>query len=86
MAVNKGNHAKVIGAAVRAELARRGRSIASLAPVLGVGKGAVYARAKGVEAFDYVELQLIADDLGITIKQLIDSAELTRPADGRSAA
>ncbi len=75
MSVNTGTYAEAIGGAVRAELARRGQSVVSLVPVLGISKGSVYARTQGRAPFDYVELQKIAAHLGTTVVRLVESAE-----------
>lgn len=78
MSLNRDAYAQAIGSAVRAELSRVGLSVASIAPVLSMSKTSLYARTQGREAFDYVELQLIADHIGISLFQLIESAEVTR--------
>jgi len=80
MSVNNYSHAKAIGSAVRAELARNGKSIASLSPLLGIGRTAVYSRTRGEQPFDYVELQLIADYLQVPVINIIRSAELNEVA------
>ena len=69
-------HAQAIGHAVRAELARKGKPIRSLESVLGIGRTAIYARTRGTVAFDYVELQGVADYLAIPMTQILASAEL----------
>ena len=80
MSENNYSHAEAIGSAVRAELARAGKSVASLAPLLGLGRTAVYSRTRGEQPFDYVELQLIANYLDIPLLQLIRSAEFRTAA------
>lgn len=76
MPSNRSKYAEEIGAAVRAELSRRGRSIASLVPVLGISRNTIYRRTRGQEPFDYTQLQLIAEDLGVDIRVLIESARV----------
>lgn len=68
--------AKKMGAAVKAEAARRGLSVASLAAVLGLSKPSVYRRVNGDEPFDINELDVIARHFGIDLLTLITSAEL----------
>lgn len=72
---NPNTHAQAIGSAVKAELARSGKSIASLAPILNISRGSVYTRTRGATAFDYVELQLVADYLDLEVVELINSAQ-----------
>lgn len=76
MPVITDTYAKRIGNAVKAELARKGRSTASLVETLGLSRNSIYSRTRGDMPFDYVELQLIADSLEIDLSQLIESAEL----------
>ena len=77
MSPNRDTYAVAIGAAVRAEMSRKGKSVASLAGVLSLSKTSVYSRTQGREPFDYVELQKIADHLEIPLMQLVESAELS---------
>lgn len=64
-----------IGRTVRAELTRRGRTVSSLQPVLGLERSALNARTRGEVCFDYAELVLIAEALGMPVSSLIESAE-----------
>ena len=64
--------------AVKAELARRDKTGADLVDVLGLNRNAVYARLGYTKAFDPVELVKVADFLGITITELLASADLDR--------
>ncbi len=75
MSQNRDKHAGRIGRTVRAELTRRGRSVSSLQPVLGIERSALNARTRGEVCFDYAELVLIATDLGMPVARLIESAE-----------
>lgn len=64
--------------AVKAELARRDKTGADLVDVLGLNRNAVYTRLGYGKAFDTMELAKIADFLGITITELLASADLDR--------
>lgn len=72
---NPNTYSKAIGQAIKTELAIGGKSIASLAPVLGVSTGTVYSRARGTTSFDFVELNIIADYLGTSVPKLVELAE-----------
>jgi hypothetical protein len=74
MSQNRDSQAAEIGSAVRAELARRGQPITALLPVLGLSRTSLYSRIRGTSAFDYVELHRIAEHLGMTTSQLVESA------------
>lgn len=63
--------AEVVGAAVRAELARAGKSQTDLAAVLGVTQAAVSKRIRGVTPFDVNEIALVAQALGVDVSVLI---------------
>lgn len=63
--------AEVVGAAVRAELARAGKSQNDLAAVLGVTQTAVSKRLRGVTPFDVNELARVAEALGLDMSVLI---------------
>lgn len=65
-----------IAAAVKAELARRDLSGNDLAPVLGLGRNAVYSRLRGEQPFDVDELQRIVSFLSISVDDLLASARL----------
>jgi hypothetical protein len=65
--------------AVRAELARRGKSGMDLIPVLGLGRNAIYDRLNGSIALDSDELEKILVYLGITLDTLLASAALDVP-------
>lgn len=65
-----------VSRAVRAELARRGKSGMDLIPILGLGRNAIYDRLNGKTALDAVELEKILTFLGISIDTLLASAAL----------
>ena len=62
--------AKRIAANVRAETARRGISLASLGPVLGMKRGALYRRVHGDVPYTTDELAKVADFLGVPVSTL----------------
>lgn len=64
----------VVGANVKAEMARRGVSQTTLAAVLGVTQPQVSARLRGVVAFNVNELHAVADFLGVPIEALLDGS------------
>lgn len=66
--------AEVVGATVRAELARAGKSQTDLAAVLGVTQTAISKRLRGVTPFDVNELAKVAVALGIDMSVLIADA------------
>lgn len=66
--------AEVVGAAVRAELARAGKSQNDLAAVLGVTQTAVSKRLRGVTPFDVNELAAVAAALDVDMSVLITDA------------
>lgn len=73
--------------AVKAELARLDLDGADLIPVLRIGRNAIYARLRGERAFDTDELAKIAEFMGMTLRDLIDSAEFgMRIADRQAVA
>ena len=59
------------GANVRAEIARRGMSQATLAQVIGVSQSQFSKRLRGVIAFDINELSAIAKALDIPLADLL---------------
>ncbi|ODA89998.1 hypothetical protein ATY41_02855 [Leifsonia xyli subsp. xyli] len=61
--------------AVKAELARRDLDGVDLVPVLGMGRNAVYSRLRHERAFDMAELSKITVFMGITMNDLLDSAQ-----------
>lgn len=67
-----------VSGAVKAELARRDLSGHDLVTPLRLGRNAVYARLRGERPFDMKELELIVDFLGITMDDLLASADLGR--------
>lgn len=75
MAANTEFSARVTRA-VKAEIARRDLSGGNLAPILGIGRNAVYARLRGDAPFDTDQLEKIADWLGISLETLFASAAL----------
>lgn len=72
--------AEVVGATVRAELARAGKSQTDLAAVLGVTQTAVSKRLRGVTPFDVNELAAVADALGLDLAVLIADANQRQSA------
>ena len=72
--------------AVKAELARRDIDGVALVPVLGIGRNAVYARLRYERPFDTAELEKIATFLGMTLGDLIASAEFGQRFASRRAA
>lgn len=66
--------AKTIGAAVRAEAARAGKNHSELAEVLGVSRPTIAGRLSGAYEFKQAELEKIADLLGITPYNIMESA------------
>lgn len=62
---------KIIGANVRAEMARRGVTQAKLAAALGLSQPSVSARLRGVTPFDVDELHTVADFLGVPLSDLL---------------
>lgn len=63
--------AEVVGSAVRAELARAGKSQNDLAAVLGVTQTAVSKRLRGVTPFDVNELAAVAAALDVDMSVLL---------------
>lgn len=70
--------AKAIGAAVRAEAARAGKHHSELAEALGVSRPTITGRLSGAYEFKQAELEKIADLLGITPYNIIESAGLAQ--------
>ncbi|UPL09967.1 helix-turn-helix transcriptional regulator [Microbacterium sufflavum] len=66
--------AKSIGAAVRAECARAGKNRSELAEALGVSRPTIAGRLSGAYEFKQGELEKIADLLGITPYNIVESA------------
>lgn len=63
--------AKVTGAAVRAEAARRGMSIRELARQLGVSHSYVSYRTKGRVAFNITDLDRVSKVLDVPLAELL---------------
>ena len=61
----------VVGANVRAELARRRLSQSDLAAHLGVSQTAISKRLSGEVAWDINELSTVAAFFGLTVEQLV---------------
>lgn len=72
--------ARLVGA-VRAELARRRLTGKDLVQPLGLSRNAVYARLREEKAFDTNELSNAARFMGLTLDDLMVSAELGRNID-----
>lgn len=68
--------AKTIGAAVRAEAARAGKNHSELAQTLGVSRPTIAGRLSGAYEFKQAELEKIADLLGISPYNIIESASM----------
>lgn len=65
---------QAIGAAIRAELARRGLTITALTASLGLSRPTVIARLAGAYEFTHVELERAAEFMGISLFDLLESA------------
>lgn len=63
--------AALVGGNVRAELARRGISQATLARELGLPQTSVSARLRGVTPFDVNELARVASVLEVSVETLL---------------
>lgn len=72
--------AEVVGATVRAELARAGKSQTDLAAVLGVTQTAVSKRLRGVTPFDVNELAAVAAALDLDMSVLIAGTDQRQSA------
>lgn len=66
--------ASVVGANVRAELARRGMSQRSLATKLQISPTGISKRLAGVTPFDVDELATIVSVLGVDVQTLFEDA------------
>lgn len=66
-----------IGAAVRAEVRRRGRSAASVARTLGLSKSSVYRRYTGETPITLNEICALAPHLGMDAADLVIAAKPT---------
>lgn len=69
-------YARSVGAAVRAELVRRGLRQYEIAPVIGRSQAAVSSRLSGDVALDVTELNLIAQHLGLPVADLLPAENL----------
>ena len=67
---------KAMASAVRAEIARVGRRRYELADVLGLSRPTVAGRLSGAYEFKRAELEKVAAFIGITLRDLIESAEM----------
>lgn len=65
------NQAETVGAAVRAELARKRISQTELASKLHLSQTAVSRRLTGKKAFDVNELAVVADVTGVPLDRLV---------------
>ena len=63
--------ASVVASNVRAEAARQGYSQMQLARTLGFTQGMVTTRWKGQVAWQLAELDLVADVLGVSVRDLV---------------
>jgi transcriptional regulator with XRE-family HTH domain len=64
--------AALVGANVRAEMARRSVTQTTLAAALGISQAQVSKRLAGAVAFDVNELRAVADFLGVPLPLLIE--------------
>lgn len=69
-------HAQAVAANVRAEMARRQVTQATLAAALGVTQQAVSRRLRGDVDFTVSELQAVADVLEVPVADLIPASVL----------
>ncbi|MFD6029826.1 helix-turn-helix domain-containing protein [Cellulosimicrobium funkei] len=79
---------RALAAEVRAEIARRpDLSVAGLADSLGIRRATLSERVNGRVAFTYSQLRLVAEALGLTVRELDSRAkdQLAREASGTSA-
>lgn len=65
---------EIVGANVRAEMARRNVRQGALAKALGISQPSVSARLSGAVPFDVDELRAVADLLGVGMCGLLDEA------------
>lgn len=71
------NPATTVGANVRAELARAGKTQVWLAGVLQMKQQSVSDRLRGVVAFDVNELTSVASALGVPLASLLGEPAIT---------
>jgi transcriptional regulator with XRE-family HTH domain len=64
-----------VAAAVRAELARRGKTQREVGEILGLPQPSISVRLRGLRSFRAEELISIADWLGIPVVQLMPDTE-----------
>lgn len=65
---------EIVGANVRAEMARRNVRQGAVAKALGISQPSVSARLSGATPFDVDELRTVADLLGVGLCSLFDEA------------
>ncbi|MAP63168.1 MAG: hypothetical protein CMH34_05370 [Microbacterium sp.] len=63
--------------AIKAELARRDLDGNDLVEPLKIGRNAIYARLRYEQPFDLDQIEKVAEFLGMTPDELIDSARRT---------
>lgn len=76
MGATNTNFTIAVRGAVRAELARRGIDGVALCEPLALSRNSIYSRLNGPKPFDTDEIEAAAKFLGMTVDQLIKSAEL----------
>lgn len=67
---------QAIAGAVRAEMARARKPIGTLKAVLGLSGPTISGRMSGAYPFTIIELDKVAEHLGITTQGILDSASL----------
>ena len=75
MNMDLGSWSTRVAAAIRAEMASQRRTSEALARVLGVTEPTVAARLGGEIPFDLVELERVADWLGLAPSELVARAD-----------
>ncbi len=75
MSMDPGTWSRRVAAAVRTEMAVRGRTVAALAEVLGVTEPTVLKRLHGAMPFDLVEVERVATWLDLTPSELLARAD-----------
>ena len=78
MPANADTFSASIASAVRAELGRQGKKLTELTVPLGLSRPTIAGRLNGHTPFTADELDRVAQFLGITAYDLIDSAALGR--------
>ena len=74
------NYAQFVAGEVRAEMARQGLSLADLADAMNVSRETARLRYEGERAYDMVEIAVIAEWLGVPLRQLTLLSALSKDA------